>query len=99
MINDERLLIASHIKPYSVSTEREKYDPKNGFLLSPLYDRLFDKGLITFTDDKRIMVSNWISPNNVRRMNLENMKYYPKLPIDDKRTVYLEYHRSFVFKG
>ena len=99
MINDERLLIASHIKPWAVSNEKEKVDPKNGFILSPLYDRLFDRGLISFTDDKRIIISNWISPNNVRRMNLENMKYYSKIPIDDKRRMYLEYHRLYVFKG
>ena len=99
MINDERLLIASHIKPWAVSNDREKIDPKNGFMLSPLYDKLFDKGLISFTDDKRLIVSNWISPSNVRRMELENDKYYPKLPIDAQRSVYLDYHRSFVFKG
>lgn len=99
MINDERLLIASHIKPWAVSTDKEKIDPKNGFILSPLYDKLFDKGLITFTDDKRLIVSNWISPSNIRRMNLENDKYYPKMPIDDSRMRYLEYHRSCVFKG
>jgi predicted restriction endonuclease len=99
MINDERLLIASHIKPWAVSNDKEKIDPKNGFILSPLYDKLFDKGLISFTDDKRLIVSNWISPSNVRRMNLENMKYYPKMPIDDMRIKYLEYHRSCVFKG
>ena len=99
MINDERLLIASHIKPWAVSNDREKIDPKNGFILSPLYDKLFDKGLISFTDDKRLIVSNWISPSNVRRMELENEKYYPKLPIDAQREAYLDYHRSFVFKG
>lgn len=99
MINDERLLIASHIKPWAVSNDREKIDPKNGFLLSPLYDKLFDKGLISFTDDKRLIVSNWISPSNVRRMQLENDKYYPKMPIDEHRSAYLDYHRSYVFKG
>lgn len=99
MINDERLLIASHIKPWAVSNDREKIDPKNGFLLSPLYDKLFDKGLISFTDNKRLIVSNWISPSNVRRMELENDKYYPKMPIDEHRRAYLDYHRSYVFKG
>ena len=49
MINDERLLIASHIKPWAVSSDDEKLDPKNGFMLSPLYDKLFDRGLMTFT--------------------------------------------------
>ncbi len=99
MINDERLLIASHIKPWAVSNDKEKVDPKNGFILSPLYDKLFDKGLISFTNDKHLIVSNWISPSNIKRMELENNKYYPRLPIDEQRTAYLDYHRSYVFKG
>lgn len=99
MINDERLLIASHIKPWAVSNDKEKVDPKNGFILSPLYDKLFDKGLISFTNDKHLMVSNWISPSNIKRMELENNKYYPRLPIDEQRTSYLDYHRLYVFKG
>lgn len=99
LINDERLLIASHIKPWAVSTDKEKVDPKNGFILSPLYDKLFDKGLISFTDDKHLMVSNWLSPSNIKRMELEDNKYYPKLPIDEQRIAYLDYHRSYVFKG
>lgn len=99
MINDERLLIASHIKPWAVSNDKEKIDPKNGFMLSPLYDKLFDKGLITFTDDKRMLVSHWITPSNVKRMGLVDEKFYSKLPIDDKRMHYLDYHRNMVFKG
>lgn len=99
MINDERLLIASHIKPWAVSSDREKTDPNNGYMLSPLYDKLFDKGLISFTDDRRMMVSNWLSPKNVQRMGLEDMKFYQLLPVGDDRLQYLEYHRQCVFKG
>lgn len=47
-ISDERLLIASHIKPCAVSEKNEAFDPKNGFILSPLFDRLFDQGFISF---------------------------------------------------
>ncbi len=99
MINDERLLIASHIKPWAVSSDKEKLDPNNGYMLSPLYDKLFDRGLISFTDDRKMMVSNWLSPKNVQRMGLEDMKFYQFLPIGASRLQYLEYHRSYVFKG
>jgi len=56
-IDDKRLLIASHIKPWIHSNNEERVNPKNGLLLSPLFDKLFDKGigLITFTVDKRIL--------------------------------------------
>jgi predicted restriction endonuclease len=99
MINDERLLIASHIKPWAASTDNEKIDPKNGYMLSPMYDKLFDKGLITFTDDKKLVVSNWLTPKNIERIGLIDNKYYQFLPNDGDRLKYLEYHRTCVFKG
>lgn len=98
MVDDKRLLIASHIQPWSESNDYQKIDPKNGFLFSPVYDKLFDRGLITFTDDKKIVVSNWVSPLNQKRLNLCNNKYYEELPIDEKRKKYLEYHRKYVFE-
>ena len=98
-INDERLLIASHIKPYVVSNDKEKLDPKNGFMLSPMYDKLFDRGFITFTDDKRMIVSDWISPKNCQRIGLVNGEYIQAMPIDEARKVYLQFHRSSVFHG
>ena len=33
MINEESLLIASHIKPWAVSDSKERIDPNNGFIL------------------------------------------------------------------
>ena len=99
LVNDERLLTASHIKPWAVSNEKERVDPKNGFMLSPLYDRLFDQGFITFTPEKNMLVSNWLAPKNCERLSLKNNTYIQRLPLDDKRLVYLEYHRKCVFKG
>ena len=99
MVNDERLLIASHIKPWAKSNDKEKVDPKNGYMLTPLYDALFDKGIITYTDDKRMIISNWLSPKNKQRLNLKDEEYFARLPIDDARKLYLEYHRNNIFKG
>lgn len=99
MINDERLLIASHIKPWAVATDKEKIDPKNGFILSPLYDRLFDRGFMTFTEDRKIVLSNWISPANKRRLGIVDGQFIQMLPLDDKRQAYMDFHRASVFKG
>ncbi|KGN68400.1 HNH endonuclease [Porphyromonas sp. COT-239 OH1446] len=98
-INDERLLIASHIKPWVLSDDREKVDPKNGLILSPVYDKLFDRGFITFTNNRRIVLSNWISPENYRRIGVSDNKFFQRLPLDDERCAYLDFHRQFVFKG
>lgn len=98
-INDERLLIASHIKPWVKSDDKEKIDPKNGFALSPNYDCMFDNGYMTFASDKTIIVSPWISPMNQKRLGIYTGMKVPKLPLDSEREHYLEYHREYVYKG
>lgn len=99
MINDERLLIASHIKPWAVATDKERIDHKNGFMLSPLYDRLFDRGFMTFTENRKIMLSNWLSPANKKRLGVVEGQFIQMLPLDDERQAYMEFHRTIVFKG
>lgn len=47
-LQEARLLIASHIVPWSESPAN-RMNPRNGLCLSPLYDRAFDQGLITIT--------------------------------------------------
>jgi predicted restriction endonuclease len=54
----EKLLVASHIKPWNESTNTERMDPYNGLLLSPVYDKAFDRGLITFSDSGEICISD-----------------------------------------
>ena len=99
MINEESLLIASHIKPWAVSDSKERIDPNNGFILSPLYDKLFDRGYITFTDDKRVSISNWLSRQVRDRIGIKENQMFQFLPMNDTRAKYLEYHRDTVFKG
>jgi len=98
-VNDERLLVASHIKPWAKCNDKEKIDPNNGFMFTPTYDKLFDRGFISFDDDKRMMVSPWISPMNQKRLNIYEGKRIDKLQLNDKRKEYLEYHRINIFKG
>lgn len=97
MVNDERLLIASHIKPWVVCNNFEKTDPKNGFMLTPTYDKLFDRGFISFEADGTMLVSPWISPMNQKRLDIFNGKKIKMLPTEG-REEYLFYHREFVFK-
>lgn len=98
-VADTALLMASHIKPWRVSSNIEKTDPKNGFTLSPLYDKLFDKGFITFSDEKELIISQWLSPDARTKLKLNKIKKVNELPLDDERKQYLDYHRKFVFRG
>jgi putative restriction endonuclease len=50
------LLVASHIIPWSESVER-RADPTNGLCLNALFDRAFDRGLVTIASDLRVVVS------------------------------------------
>jgi putative restriction endonuclease len=96
-IDDEKLLIASHIKPWAICNVKEKNDVNNGFILSPLYDKLFDKGFITFDNDGSLEISDWLSEENVNRIDFS--KYEPaRLQLTPERIKYLEFHRQFVFK-
>lgn len=98
MVADDRLLIASHIKPWAVADEKERTDPYNGYMLTPTYDRLFDKGFITFTEDRHVHISNFLSNRTCKQLGLEDDKFIQMLPMDKKRIKYLEFHRMSVFK-
>lgn len=99
MVSDERLLIASHIKPWAACSDREKLDPYNGYMLTPLYDKLFDKGFITFTETRHVVLSEFLSPLTWRQLGLKSNMYLRSLPMDDKRIEYLRFHQQSVFKG
>lgn len=55
-LSDSRLLVASHIIPWSADN-RNRLNPRNGLCLSALHDKAFDQGLITLTDDFKIKTS------------------------------------------
>lgn len=99
MVADERLLIASHIKPWAASNDKEKIDPYNGYMLTPLYDKLFDRGFITFTENRHLILSDFISTYTWKQLGLKNNAFIKALPMDDKRIEYLKFHHEAVFKG
>ncbi len=56
-LSEARLLVASHIVPWS-KDKANRLNPSNGLCLSAIHDRAFDKGLITLTDEFKIVVSD-----------------------------------------
>ena len=99
MVSDDRLLIASHIKPWAASNDKEKIDPYNGYILSPLFDKLFDRGFITFTEKRHLILSDVISNHTWKQLGLKNDEFIRMLPMDEKRIEYLKFHHQSVFKG
>jgi len=98
MVSDERILIASHIKPWSKSNNEEKVDPLNGFMFTPTFDYLFDRGFLSFTDDKKTKLSPFLSNMTYSKLGISDNKTFHYLPIDG-REKYLKYHRTEIFQG
>jgi len=98
MVSDDRLLIASHIKPWAKSNEIEKIDPYNGFMFTPTFDYLFDRGFMTFTKDKRTKLSPFLSKMTYSKLGISDNKIIHQLPLE-KREKYMEYHRKEIFQG
>ena len=104
-INITELLVASHIVPWSESTSQQKLNPENGICLSALYDKAFDRGLITISpDDFTVNLSSAL-------LEYESQDYFEKffscirgkeldMPIEHKPNKdFLAYHRDNIFKG
>jgi len=62
------MLNASHIIPWAVNKQR-RADPRNGICLCALHDRAFDRGLITVSEDFRIVVSQGIKIPNASKLH------------------------------
>ncbi len=96
-IDDARLLIASHIKPWRSSDNAERLSSENGLLLSPLYDRLFDSGLITFDNNLNMIISSEVSDYNKRK--IEHDIQLHNFHLSEEMKINLDYHRDVIFKG
>jgi putative restriction endonuclease len=94
-------LVASHIIPWNIS-EEHRTDPRNGLCLSATFDRLFDRGMITLTNDLCVAVSANLRISEDRSIN-EMICVFHGLPILRPRRflplpAYLEWHRNNVFQ-
>lgn len=89
-----QVLRASHIKPWALSTPKERLDENNGLLLSANLDSLFDKGLITFDANGDMRISSQLNPTDLRSLGLP----MPLRSIRPELLPYLEYHRDTVFQ-
>ena len=58
-VSDKRLLVASHIVPWSAD-KANRLNPSNGLCLSAIHDKAFDSHLFTLSDDWRVVLSERI---------------------------------------
>ena len=95
-LTDPALLIASHIKPWSKSSDQEKLDGCNGLLLSPHVDRLFDRGFISFEDEGGVLRSKLVRAEVWLAWGFEGISSVGQF--SNKQRDYLAYHREQIFK-
>jgi len=88
-------LVASHIKPFIVSTKNEAYDPENGLLLSRNMDILFDLGYISFKDNGTIILSKDLSDDLKEFLKDYSLR---NTLLTKKRLTYLKFHRNKIFE-
>lgn len=105
-IDIPQLLLASHIIPWADKThKKDRLNPCNGICLSALYDKAFDRGLITISpDDYTVRLSSVLR-------EYEMKEYYDRhfgsiagrqitMPVDFKPDRdFLAYHQDNIFVG
>ena len=84
-------MISSHIVRWSESNDEERLDVENGILLSPLFDSLFDRHLISFQDTGEILVSDTLNEENIKSLGIYGDI---QIPVTDGMKKYLKIHRS-----
>jgi putative restriction endonuclease len=100
---EANLLVASHIIPWS-SNIFLRMNPRNGICMCVLHDKAFDRGLISISDDYKLLLSITIKRLSnevaVQRGFLLYQGTEIRLPdrfLPDKE--FIEFHRNNVFIG
>lgn len=97
------LLIASHIIPWSINSDR-RADPRNGIVLNAFHDRAFDRGLITFDESWRLVITNKLKVGEISQFQRESLLNYegrqlrPPIRFSPDPDA-MAYHREHVFAG
>ena len=94
------IFVASHIKGFNdpKTTNDEKYDINNGLLLCANADVLFDRHLITVSEDKELLFSFLLDNNSQLKQKLLLMQPIFTPLLNEKRMKYLEFHRNRFFE-
>lgn len=90
---------ASHIKPFSECNTTEAFDINNWLLLVANADALFDKYLITVSENKELIFSFMIEHDHKLKNNLLLNQPIFKSVLNENRMEYLKSHReAFLLK-
>jgi predicted restriction endonuclease len=89
------VLTAAHIKPWRCANNAERLDPHNGLLILPQYDRLFDRGFISFADDGAVLLSPALPRDKFDLLGVREDARLTRVAL--AHTPFLAFHRERVF--
>jgi hypothetical protein len=87
----EPVLRASHIKSWRDSTNAERLDPYNGFLLAANVDALFDRHIISFDDEGRLLISSLLGQTALEKIGIDRSM---RIDLKDENRAYLRRHMT-----
>ena len=90
-IDEEEILLASHILPWKDADNFQRLDIENGILLNPFYDKLFDKFYISFSDKGKIVLSEKLKTN---KKLMQYIDIDASINITEGMKKYLRIHRK-----
>ena len=96
-VTDQRVLVASHIKPWRLANNAERLNGHNGILLSPHIDVLFDDHLITFENDGRMQVHSSLPREVLDYWSIDSSKRVEKFR--QEQYEFLDHHRAVFHLG
>ena len=97
LLQKERLLRASHIKPWQHCSDKDRLHRHNGLILNPSLDCLFDCGFITFRHNGgHIKISDILSERDRKILGVRAEMSLRKTFSENKE--YLKYHNDCVFE-
>lgn len=91
-VAEERVIRASHIKPWRDSSNNERLDPNNGLPLVATVDALFDANLISFGKNGRIQISKKLSDSDREKIGIKPEMRLSRQPSKAQQE-YLSQHR------
>lgn len=88
----DAVLVASHAKSWRDSSNAERLDEYNGLYLAASIDRLFDRGLISFSDAGQVLVAPGLSDHALASVGLSRSSVLSR--IRTRNLPFLQAHRE-----
>lgn len=96
-VTNPAYLIASHIKPWRHATNEERLSENNGLMLAPQADFLFDRGFISFEED-RLLVSPVADAKSLLKLGIDPDRPPRVGRFNREQEHFLDFHRAEIFR-